>query len=195
VARRVRKKKTPKALPVPSQKSGYNTELFPNPRSVRRALKRLGYKVNLVNTAVPSGIARQFQKDFNLCVMNKHIQGEVLKIDRIMGPRSLNALERALGFAQKVSAQKGMSTEQFWQNLCRAVAPKKPKPGPVGKGKIFVELLGNGVGRLRRPDGTLRVRVEELARKGNLLFAKITIPKQAEHEGDSHPRWVPAIAR
>lgn len=194
---RVRKtpSKQPKALPRPPKAPGYNTDLFPNHRAIRRALRRLGYKVNLVNARVPSGVARQFQKDFNLCAINGHPDWGVLKIDRIVGKRTLIALEIALGYAQKMSAQKGVSTEAFWQELCRGLRPAKPKPGPVGKGKLFVELLGMGIGRLRRTEGDLRVRVEELARKGNLLFAKVTIPKQATYSGDHTPRWYPAIAR
>lgn len=197
MARRIRARKTssPKGLPKPPQKEGYNTELFPNHRAVRRALKRLGYKVNLVNTPVPSGIVRQFQKDFNLCVLNVRKDWTMLKIDRIAGPKTLRALEQALGYAQKMSAQNAVPTAQYWQKLCKGLRPKKPKPGPVGKGKVFVELLGNGIGRLRHAEGDLRVYIQELARKGSLLFAKITIPKQDKHDGDKTPRWVPAIAR
>lgn len=190
---RARKQKAPHSpTPRPAQKDGYNTELFPNPRAVRRALKRLGYKISLVNTKVPGAIVRQFQKDFNLCA---HAQGwEILKIDHIAGAQTLRALEIALTYAKKIAAQKSVSVNRFWQQRCKSLSPKKAKKDE-GKGKFFVELLGNGIGRLRRAEGDLRVRVEELARKGRLLFAKVTIPKQATHDGDRNPRWYPAIAR
>ena len=175
---------------------GYNTKLFPNHRSVRRALRSLGYKVNLANTKTPSGVIRRFQKDYNICSIKRHPAWGVLKIDSIAGFHTLNAIEIALNFALKHAAKQGTVAHEFWQQLCRKLRPKKkPKPGPVGKGRHFVELIGEGIGRLRRPGIDFRVRVLELARKGSLLFAKVTIPSQVTHPGDKTPRWFPAIAR
>lgn len=175
---------------------GYNTKLFPNHRSVRRALRRLGYRVNLANAKAPSGIVRRFQKGYNICSIKRHPAWGILKIDGVPGVHTLNALEIALNFSLKHSAKKGTTSHEFWQNLCQKLRPKKkPKRGPVGKGRHFVELLGEGIGRLKRPGVDFRVRVHELARKGSLLFAKVTIPSQAAHRGDKTLRWYPAIAR
>ncbi len=189
--RRVKKTTVPQA-PKPN---GYNQELFPNHRAIRRALKRLGYKINLVNLPVPDVTARQFQKDYNLCVIKLHPDWGILKIDRAMGPKTLFALERVLAFSQKMAAQHGVSVDQFWQSHVIKCKPMKPKQGPVGKGKAFVEILGNKMGRLRRVDGDFRVYIEKLAKKGKLLFAKVTIPPQVDHRGDRVAKWYPAIAR
>lgn len=195
MARRRKRSKKPSLRKAPAKTLAYNVELFPNFRSIRRALKRLGYKVSLMNAKVPSALIRQFQRDFNLVALDGHPDWGILKIDRVMGARTLIALEIALAYAQKMAAKKDVSVAQFWRTLARALQPKKPKQGPVGSGKMFVEILGFKMGRLRRGKDDLRVRIEDLARKGNLLFAKVTIPKQATHAGDRHPRWYPAIAR
>ena len=211
MARRARPKKLPAPKATPPKKApdvkntppntsrdpkGYNTKLFPNHRSVRRALRRLGYKVNLANVKTPSGIVRRFQKGYNICSIKRHPAWGVLKIDGVAGMHTLNALEIALNFSLKHAAKQGTVAHKFWQDLCRKFRPnKKPKRGPVGKGRHFVELIGGGIGRLRRPGIDFRVRVHELARKGSLLFAKVTIPSQDAHSGDKTPRWYPAIAR
>ncbi len=211
MARRARPKKLPAPKPAPKpapasknpppntsgNPKGYNTKLFPNHRSVRRALRRLGYKVGLSNVKAPTGVIRRFQKDYNICSIKRHPAWGVLKIDSIAGIHTLNALEIALNFALKHAAKQGTVAHEFWQELCRKLRPKKkkPKPGPVGKGRHFVELIGEGIGRLKRPGIDFRVRVLELARKGSLLFAKVTIPSQVAHPGDKTPRWFPAIAR
>jgi len=175
---------------------GYNAKLFRNHRSVRRALLRLGYKVNLANVKAPAGIIRRFQKDYNICSIKRHPAWGVLKIDSVPGAHTLNALEIALSFALKNSAKQGVTSNDFWQKLCRKLRPKKAqKPGPVGKGRQYVLLVSKGIGRLKRPGKDLRVRVEDLARKGSLLFARVTIPNQDGHPGDKRPRWYPAIAR
>jgi hypothetical protein len=208
---RQRRKKLPEPKPVPPKKTpgakksppntsgdpkGYNAKLFPNHRSVRRALRRLGYKVNLANVKTPSGIVRRFQKGYNICSIKRHPAWGLLKIDGVAGVHTLNALEIALNFSLKHAAKQGTVAHKFWQDLCRKLRPKKKrKRGPVGKGRHFVELIGGGIGRLRRPGIDFRVRVQELARKGSLLFAKVTIPSQAAHPGDKTPRWYPAIAR
>lgn len=211
MARRARPKKLPAPAPkpapqVPASKKpppntsgdpkSYNTKLFPNHRSVRRALRRLGYKVGLANAKPPSGVTRKFQKDYNICSIKRHPAWGILKIDSIAGIHTLNALEIALSFSLKHAAKQGTVAHEFWQKLCRKLRPKKkPKPGPVGKGRHFVELIGEGIGRLRRPGIDFRVRVHELARKGSLLFAKVTIPSQVAHPGDKTPRWYPAVTR
>jgi hypothetical protein len=177
---------------------GYNTQLFPNHRAVRRALRRLGYHLSLANIKVPRPIARHFQKDFDFCSVKRHRNWGVVKIDGMMDKPDLNALEIALNFALKQSAARNVPAGVFWQRNCSMMRPKKRPPhrGPVGKGKAFIEMWSRHAGTLKRPGKEdVRVQILRLAKKGKRLLAQAKIPLQAGHEGDLTPRWYLAIWR
>ena len=190
---------------ISGNKKGYNTLLYPNHRAIRKALRHLGYQLSPTNSKPPSIIVRQFQKHYNFCSISRFHKWGGLKIDGKAGKHTLNALEIALKWATKRGTAKGKSPAHVWRHTCNRSRPGKGKfPGmphgkphgkpPKKKQPEFVEIRGKNIGKLRRPGMDYRVFVKQLARKGDMLFAKVTIPPQLGLPSGKHgAKWYPAI--
>lgn len=179
---------------------GYNTKLFPNSRAVRKALRHLGYKVSLTNTPPPKVIVRQFQKHYNHCAIKRFHKWGSLKVDGIAGRNTLNAIEIAMTFARKRGRAHGGEAAHHWQKLCARHRPGRHKrhhgTKPRPHRPEFVEVMGKGVGKLRRPGLDYRVYIHKLAKKGDLLFAQVRIPPQVGlPKGRPGMRWYPALVK
>ena len=181
---------------------GYNATLFPNFRSVRKALRRLGYKTSMANAKAPASIVRHFQRDYNHCSIDAHPSWGVVRIDGKIdgkdGRHPLNALEIALGYALRKAPETKALVGAWWQKYCAVHHRKRAeqRTGPVGEGKRYIEMINSDAGTLRRPGNDLRVVIHDLARKGKVLFALASIPPQADRlRGDKQQHWYPAIYR
>lgn len=186
---------------ISKDKKGYNRKLFPTARAVRRALRRLGYKVMLTNTAAPAMVVRQFQRHYNHCSIKRFPKWGSLKVDGVAGKHTLNAIEIALTWSRKSARKHGGTAAHRWQKMCRRLRPPRMSPkkkGPKRKPKHgeFVEVMGKGRGKLRRPGMDYRVYINKLAKKGNLLFAQVRFPPQMGLLKGKHGlHWYPAIVR
>lgn len=186
---------------ISKDKKGYNRKLFSNYRAVRRVMQRLGYKVTMTNTKAPAMVVRQFQRHYNHCSIKRFPKWGSLKVDGVAGRHTLNALEIALTWARKRSKVHGGTVHGNWQKMCHRLRPprRKHRPGkkfPRPKHVAYVEVMGKGQGKLRRPGKDLRVYIKKLAKKGNLLFAYVQIPPQfGMPKGMAGKKWYPAVVK
>jgi hypothetical protein len=76
--------------------AGYNTEMYPDPKSVRRGLDFLGYDMPIVNVPPPDDAVGAFQEDWNEAVASGFAGATgKLSVDRVPGKYTLRALEIA----------------------------------------------------------------------------------------------------
>ena len=86
----------PSAPPNPYGQVGYNTELFPDPKSVRKTLNYLGYEMFVFDKPPPKSLVQKFQRHYNMATERKYKDAKgILVDDGIPGKKTLRALERA----------------------------------------------------------------------------------------------------
>jgi len=83
---------------VSGDPAGYNTELFPDPKSVRNALRFLGYPVNEnLTTPPPASQVKRFQGHYNQSsIMEQYDAVGYLAEDGVPGKLTLRGLEIAV---------------------------------------------------------------------------------------------------
>lgn len=83
---------------VSGDSAGYNTELFPDPKSVRKALRFLGYPVNEnLTTPPPASQVKRFQGHYNQSsIMEQYDAVGYLDEDGVPGKFTLRGLEIAV---------------------------------------------------------------------------------------------------
>lgn len=173
---------------------GYNRKMFRSERAVRRGFMMIGYAVNTSAHKVPEGTVLQFQKDYNRCSDRFGQWGKVDESGRLDKP-TLNALEHAIRWSKKRENKDGTPSARSWQSLCHAA----PGDSCGGERRIiasrieepevyetrYIEVTSNGIAKLRdtETDMSLRAEVVDFERDGNVVFAIVKIPPQADLPG------------
>ncbi len=175
---------------------GFNTRMFKSDRAVRRAFMILGYGINRCVHKVPRETVEQFQKDFNVCGQRFSQWGSVT-VNGALDKPTLNALEHAVRWSKRRESRDGMPSATSWQSLCRD--RRTPECGecdehgrPIIRRKNtnrtetkFVEVTAQGTAKLRdmNSDVSLRAELIDFERDGDVVFAVVKIPPQADLSG------------
>lgn len=173
-------------------KAGFNKVMFRSERAIRRGFMMIGYAVNTGAHKVPEKTVLQFQKDFNKCSDRFGQWGKVAESGRLDIP-TLNALEHAIRWSKKRENRDGTPSARSWQSLCH-VAPGDSCGGKVIASRIdepeayetrYIEVTPQGSAKLRdtETDMSLRAEVVRFERDGNVVFAIVKIPPQADLPG------------
>lgn len=175
-------------------KDGFNRKMFRSDRAVRRGFMRVGYPVNTGAHKVPKETIRQFQKDYNKCSDRFGQWGKVKENGSLDIP-TLNALEHAIRWSLKRENKDGTPSARSWQSLChsapgdscggekRIIASRIEEPDVYET--RFIEVTSQGTAKLRdtETDLSLRAEVVDFERDGNVVFAIVKIPPQADLPG------------
>lgn len=173
---------------------GYNRQMFRSERAVRRGFMMIGYPVNTGDHRVPKGTVLQFQRDYNKCSERFGQWGKVVENSSLDIP-TLNALEHAIRWSKKRENKDGTPTARSWQSLCHAapgdscggerriIASRTEKP--TSYETRYIEVSPQGTAKLRdtNTDLALRADVLDFERDGNVVFAIVKIPPQADLPG------------
>jgi len=177
--------------------SGYNRRMFSSERAVRRGFMMLGYGINTRLHEVPKSTVRKFQRDYNKCADRFGQWGKVDENGDLDKP-TLNALEHGIRWSKKRENKEGIPTARSWQSLCRdATSDSCGECGEDGRAKIpkrkessrfdnqYIEVTPQGIAKLRSIDTDIALRAEviDFERDGNVVFAIVKIPPQADLPG------------
>jgi len=172
-----------KPLNTTRDPKGFNSKIFKDDRSIRRAFIILGYSVNHSSLKVPKSSVLKFQKDYNIASQKNSSMG-ALKADGVIGKDTLNALEVAIRISKKNSQSNNLSIGKSWQVICGSIKPRKyAKSDDIDYSKTnFVEVGKNGTGKLRSciTDKSLRCTVVDFERHGDVVFAVVEVPPQKD---------------
>lgn len=190
--------------------NGFNAAMFKTQRSVARAIRMLGYAVR-PDHKTPEETVKKFQHDYNHCSKRFGEWGEVAVNGRI-DTATLNALEHAVRWSKKRENRSGTPSARFWRALCsdrrpdcldsegygRMYAETEQKEKVEPQESSFVEVQPNGSAKLRNlhTDDALRCDVLDFERQGDVVFAIVKLPPQADlPNGRSEPLCCPCTIR
>jgi hypothetical protein len=172
--------------------------MFKSDRAVRRGFRILGYGVSNRDHKVPSKTVHRFQLNYNKCADRFGHWGK-LNVTGKLSKETLNALEHAIRWSKKLENTQGVPSARSWQSLCGNQWNVYPSNGsaktrayaqaegdaPEARGTNFVEVMSDGVGKLRNihTDHALRCNIIAFERYGDTAFAVVEIPPQADLPG------------
>lgn len=158
----------------------------------------LGYAINTSFHRVPKGTVRQFQRDYNKCSDRFGQWGKVEITGRI-DKDTLNALEHAIRWSKKRENKDGTPSARSWLSLCgdrsgktcgecdgdEPVVVTSRKKIPEESETNYVEITPQGTAKLRSVDTDIALRAEVVGfeREGDVVFAVVKIPPQADLPG------------
>ncbi len=175
---------------------GYNQKMFSGDRAVRKNFMILGYGVNTTRHKVHKEVVREFQRDYNKCA-EKFGQWGKVELTGALDIPTLNALEHAIRWSKKRENTDGTPSARSWQSLCH----EHPSyPGECGSDEKvivsrthekeeyevnYIEITDDGGAKLRSIDTDIALRAEILGfdREGDVVFAIVKIPPQADLPG------------
>jgi hypothetical protein len=177
--------------------AGYNSRMFKSERAIRRAFMMLGYGINKALHRVPKATIKRFQRDYNKCGRRFGQWGSV-EVSGLIDEDTLNALEVAVRWSKKRERREGIPTARSWRSLCHDSSNESC--GECGNGERinlskvqkprhmetrYVEVSPDGVAKMRDIDSdvSLRAEVIDFERDGNVVFAIVKIPPQADLPG------------
>ena len=196
--------------------AGYNTKMFKSDRAVKNAFKRIGYGISNRNIKAPASTVKQFQKDYNKCADRFGHWGQIDVTAKLDKP-TLNGLEIAVRWSVKRENRDGVPAARSWQGLCRnlsGLACHDDRSADLSKSRVysaseggpqidetpknFIEVLSNGVGKLRNMhnDHALRANILDFEKHGPVIFAVAILPPQADlPKGRKDPIKCPCVYR
>lgn len=181
---------------ISNDSKGYNRQRFRGDRSVRRVFMTLGYGINTTRHKVPKSTVTEFQRDYNKCA-SKFGQWGKVELTGALDKPTLNALEHAIRWSKNREDTDGTPSARSWQSLCH---DRPSYPGGCGSDeKIiisrthekeeyesnYIEITDAGGAKLRSIDTDIALRAEIVGfdREGDVVFAIVKIPPQADLPG------------
>lgn len=143
-------------------------------RRIRRAFLALGYSVSNASYDIPENSVKDFQSDYNNCADN--LKGwDKIAVNGKLDKETLIALDSAVKLAEYKSGRSLDEIEGSWKYLCK----KHEKPNEDLR---YVEVMPNGSANVRdlQSDLSLRANLIAFDREGDVIFAIVSIPAQAD---------------